>query len=381
MQSLYYTITKALGQALKKDTFWQRYLHSVDDARATYSLHVAVMVEPFLTYMLEGRKTVESRFSQRRTAPFNKIKPGDIILLKKAGGPIVAVCLAQDTWFYRLDPVSWKTIKQDFADYICAQDPMFWLEREKASFATLIKVGQVTPIKNISIEKRDRRGWVVLTPEQPSPLLPLYDSLEELNQTQNTINAIEQKSAYQLRLTSEMGDYCVLGFHTYHRSRRVNAKGYPVCKHCGADTIDWARLHQRDIAECDYTFAKLSSERLRCDWWTKELDAGARRHALKKGRSKLEEVVLNRLARSVGGANPAFDGRQTPKSGNVIFYAQHALACCCRKCIECWHGIPRGEILDNATLLYFTQLVIKFIELRIPELAKHSVERAIEQLD
>lgn len=25
--------------------------------------------------------------------------------------------------------------------------------------------------------------------------------------------------------------------------------------------------------------------------------------------------------------------------GNIVFYAQHAVAACCRNCIEVWHGI------------------------------------------
>ena len=382
MQSLHSTITNILRQTLSGDPFWAKYLRSSKGGTSTYVLHLAVMVEPFLTYMLEGRKTIESRFSQKRIAPFNKINPGDIILLKKAGGQIVAVCLADDTWFYRLDPESWNTIKENFADYICAQDPAFWHEREKAAFATLIKVVRVTPIEPVSIEKRDRRGWVVLTPELQSPVLSLFDSLtKETKSKESTVESIVNNRKHQPTTSGPNSSYCAQGFHVYHRSRRVNIKGYPVCKYCGADIIDWTRIHRRDIAESEYTFTQLAADRLRCDWWTKEIDAPARKHAIKKGVSGLEQAVLNRLTRSVGAAHPAFDGRQTPMAGNAIFYAQHALACCCRKCIECWHGIPRGEALDSATLRYFTELVLKFIKIRIPEIAGQSSEKSAKQHD
>ncbi len=49
-------------------------------------------------------------------------------------------------------------------------------------------------------------------------------------------------------------------------------------------------------------------------------------------------------ARDVRGEGRAcrIDGRQTPREGNTIFYAQHATASCCRTCIEYWHGIPKN---------------------------------------
>jgi len=91
MLSLYSTIIENLARAVKGDPFWEPYLGPLSDGRSTFALHLAVMVEPFLSYMLEGRKTIESRFSVKRTAPFNRIHPGDVILLKKAGGPVVAI--------------------------------------------------------------------------------------------------------------------------------------------------------------------------------------------------------------------------------------------------------------------------------------------------
>jgi Domain of unknown function (DUF4186) len=43
--------------------------------------------------------------------------------------------------------------------------------------------------------------------------------------------------------------------------------------------------------------------------------------------------------------SPARDGKQTPYRGHPVFIAQHATACCCRGCLEKWHGIPRGHQL------------------------------------
>lgn len=68
-----------------------------------------------------------------------------------------------------------------------------------------------------------------------------------------------------------------------------------------------------------------------------------------------------------GSSRPYRDGFQTPYFGNSIFYAQHALACCCRKCMQYWHGVPYGINLDHNGLEYFTQLVMMYLKARLPE--------------
>ena len=52
-------------------------------------LHLGIFSEPYLTYMLEGNKTIESRFSKNKIAPYKKISKEDIVLLKKSSGKIV----------------------------------------------------------------------------------------------------------------------------------------------------------------------------------------------------------------------------------------------------------------------------------------------------
>ncbi|MDD2759486.1 MAG: DUF4186 family protein [Methylomonas sp.] len=39
------------------------------------------------------------------------------------------------------------------------------------------------------------------------------------------------------------------------------------------------------------------------------------------------------------------DGKQTPFKGHPVFVAQHATACCCRRCLQKWHGISAGRQL------------------------------------
>lgn len=47
------------------------------------AVHVAVMVEPYLTFVVEGQKWIESRLTKNRIAPFGQTSAGDIVLFKR----------------------------------------------------------------------------------------------------------------------------------------------------------------------------------------------------------------------------------------------------------------------------------------------------------
>ncbi|MEX0784988.1 MAG: DUF4186 family protein [Dehalococcoidia bacterium] len=119
--------------------------------------------------------------------------------------------------------------------------------------------------------------------------------------------------------------------------------------------------------------ASLRHEFIRHHFWHVDIDQRAINHALRKGRSGLSSGVIKRIAESVGTPPHPREGRQTPWKGNVIYYAQHAVAACCRRCIEQWHGIPREEPLTTTEIEYLAELVWCFIDERVPELDQEGV--------
>jgi hypothetical protein len=127
----------------------------------TNGIHLGVFVEPYLTFVLEGKKTVESRFSVNRHAPYEQVHTGDLLLLKRSSGPICGLCRVSHVWYYRLDPSSWAEIEQQAAA-LCMDESSFWVKKRSASFATLMRIQDVVPIPELSIDKLDPRSWVVL---------------------------------------------------------------------------------------------------------------------------------------------------------------------------------------------------------------------------
>lgn len=126
------------------------------------TLHLAILTEPYLRWVLCGRKTIESRFSVNRVPPYGVVNPGDFLILKRAAGPIIGLCEAADVEFFELDRSTRSRIRARYGSALCAEDPEFWKARERASYATLIHLGEVHRLPPLACRKRDRRGWVVI---------------------------------------------------------------------------------------------------------------------------------------------------------------------------------------------------------------------------
>jgi hypothetical protein len=130
------------------------------EGREPAGVHLAVFVEPFLTAVLEGRKTMESRFTLTRQPPWRCVEPGDIILLKRSGGAIVGLVRAGEAQSHELSPSLVRLLRERFGVQLCATDDDFWSRRADKNYATLIEISDVELLSDVAIEKRDRRGWV-----------------------------------------------------------------------------------------------------------------------------------------------------------------------------------------------------------------------------
>jgi hypothetical protein len=168
---------------------------------------------------------------------------------------------------------------------------------------------------------------------------------------------------------------CTQNLHCFLKDRkRRTPEG--TCLSCGAQLINWDRIHRRDIRDVDHTVESLKLEHIRHEFWcTIALTTRAESFARKRGRSGIYREAVRRVQTKLAQPGRIADWGQTPfeDTGNAIHFAQHATATCCRRCIEVWHGITRDEILSVADVEYFAQLILKYVIDRLPDLPEESV--------
>lgn len=137
-------------------------------------VHLAVMVEPFLSLILDGTKAIESRFSKNAIAPYQRVSKRDVVLLK--AGPVVGSFQVSSTTYTVLADGDLARLRDQYADAIGAHDDEFWAARAGKRYATLLGVAEVHRLPPVPVSKRDMRGWVIVrqptttTVEQPTLL-------------------------------------------------------------------------------------------------------------------------------------------------------------------------------------------------------------------
>ena len=173
---------------------------------------------------------------------------------------------------------------------------------------------------------------------------------------------------------------CKAGYHSFRTDMRLkinrdSEKGFRngPCSCCGESIVDWKRIDKRNLQDFDYLKSQLKLELFRKNYWEKSFDQTALKRVEKKSFVELKDEAEKILRRSI--TLPTHeqyrDGIQTKLSGNVIFYAQHATATCCRKCLEAWHAIDSGTKISETDLEYALNLVLLYLEKRIPSLIKN----------
>ena len=126
--------------------------------------HLAIFKGDGAEKILTGKKTIESRFSKNKIAPYGVVSAGDLVYMKLSGGAIIGQFRVKKVIFYDgLTPADILDIEIRFGQDIMA-DQTYWSDRSNSTYATIIFIGEcnrflTSPIK---IPKKDLRGWVVL---------------------------------------------------------------------------------------------------------------------------------------------------------------------------------------------------------------------------
>ncbi len=121
--------------------------------------HLAIMKKSWglLPKILNGDKKIESRWYMAKFAPWNKIKPNDIIYFKNSGEPVTVKAEVEKVLqFEDYDDKQLKDILERYGEGICFNDPLSevleWAEKRK--YCILIFLKNPQKIEPFGINKK-----------------------------------------------------------------------------------------------------------------------------------------------------------------------------------------------------------------------------------
>lgn len=123
--------------------------------------HIAILRQPFFDMVLGGEKTIESRWSMNRVAPYGQVKPGDTLLLKETGKPVTATAKAEKVEFLELTPEIVDQIRIKYGKEIGTDKFEDWESTRHKRYCTLIWLKDVKQVKPIEVPRSNGAGWIV----------------------------------------------------------------------------------------------------------------------------------------------------------------------------------------------------------------------------
>lgn len=122
--------------------------------------HLVIMNQPYLNLIILGVKTIESRFTKVRCAPYRVVKKGDFLFFKESSGAILAISIVKEVEYFE-NLTTEKTISLMEKFKIPLSITNEFIEHKKNSrFISLIHLERTLPIHPITIRKKDRRAWI-----------------------------------------------------------------------------------------------------------------------------------------------------------------------------------------------------------------------------
>lgn len=171
---------------------------------------------------------------------------------------------------------------------------------------------------------------------------------------------------------------CQHGRHCVDHLRKPDKGSKPTepgsCRDCGNEVFTPIDPGERIYGSLDQlvsTCRDQQHELIRAHYWTVPIDRRAYNQALRMGRDELIRKIDERVTAALS-RNDAWSGRAASYAGDIVAYAQHASATCCRNCAAYWHGIPRdrNEKPTAGQVRHAVWAATTWLDVRLPDLPR-----------
>lgn len=124
--------------------------------------HIVILRQPYFNMVVSGEKTIESRFSMHKVAPYGKVSIGDEILLKETGKDVTATAKVKDVKYYKLTPEIVEEIRIQYGKQIGTDRFEDWESSLQKRYCSLIWLTNVKQIEPIKVERSNGAGWLIV---------------------------------------------------------------------------------------------------------------------------------------------------------------------------------------------------------------------------
>ena len=125
--------------------------------------HIVILKQKYFDMILSGEKTIESRFSLNKSAPYGKVSIGDELLLKVTGGCVTATAKVKAVEYYEdLYPERINKIRVKYGKQIGSTKMSDWMDTMTKNFCTLIWIEDVKEIEPINVKRSCGAGWIII---------------------------------------------------------------------------------------------------------------------------------------------------------------------------------------------------------------------------
>ena len=124
--------------------------------------HIAILRQPFFDMIMSGEKTIESRWSMHKIAPYGKVNIGDEILLKETGKDVTATAQVKRVEYYELTPAVVEEIRMNYGKQIGVDRFKNWQSFLEKKYCTLIWIDNIKQISPLSVKRSNGAGWILL---------------------------------------------------------------------------------------------------------------------------------------------------------------------------------------------------------------------------
>jgi hypothetical protein len=119
----------------------------------------------YIHLMLTGEKKVGMKFSTRKTAPYQKMRTGDVIYLKESSGPVLGRVRVRNVRHEELvDPSQVMELLTIHATELGitndAQLKRLWQKASTSNYLCWWQMENPEPCEPVEIQKNDRRVWI-----------------------------------------------------------------------------------------------------------------------------------------------------------------------------------------------------------------------------